>query len=299
MPFAVLKHWDPMVGCDFHDQLPPPVGPPIVPRMPHVTLATLGFLPGPWGWSPCTKQSKSVFSLHGDVMGKGTDIGPGVVHIQANYLLPIIILTSGSKSHFGPASVTTNIDGSEVSVGAAVLVYVNLNLNCGGASKCPPTPTGVVIACNTVLVGMTLGDIVAGIAQFALDFLVQWGLNCLFSSDTASKFFNWVQGPIIRAICPGARSMLAALLLKNANPYLAAFGSNALPTLAAVFGLGSPVGYSPGYTPVGGSNRPWQVGSITNAIATGTGNAAQGAYNYFASPSVPQYGGTPAPVPAT
>lgn len=295
---AVLKHWDPMIGCDFHDQLPPPVGPPIVPRVPHVSLATLGFLPGPWGWSPTTKQSTTVFALHGDVMGKGTDIGPMVVHIQANYLLPIIILTSGSKSHFGPASVKTGIKGSEESVGAAALFYVNLNLNCGGATKCPPTPTGVVIAVNTVGVGLTLGDIVAGIVQMGFDFLIQWGLNCLFSSNAASKFFNWAAGPIARALCPGARSLMTAMFARGINPYVVAFASNVLPVLASILGLGSPVGYSAPWTPFGGTGHPWSVGDYTSALANEAGEGAQGVYDYFNDSSVPEFGGVPAPSPA-
>jgi hypothetical protein len=51
-------------------------------------------------------------------------------------------------------------------IGAALLIVYNLNLNCGSGW---PTPTGVVLAPNTVVTHMTLGDILGGLFSMAVD----------------------------------------------------------------------------------------------------------------------------------
>jgi hypothetical protein len=71
----------------------------------------------------------------------------------------------------------------------------------------------------------------------------------------------------------------------------------ALPlTIVAVFGSGSPVGYSPGYTPAGGSDHWWNVSTWTDKGHSGVQQAVD---NFFNTPAVEQHpSGEPAPAPA-
>ena len=70
----------------------------------------------------------------------------------------------------------------------------------------------------------------------------------------------------------------------------------ALPlTIAAVFGAGSPVGYSPGYTPAGGSGQPVELGTYTDKGHSGVQSAVD---NLFNSPRVEQHPSQP-PAPVT
>jgi hypothetical protein len=60
-------------------------------------------------------------------MLRGTDIGPLIPHIGCPSLLtPLDILLSSSASYFGPSSYM--VAGAPVA--AALIINVNLNLNC-------------------------------------------------------------------------------------------------------------------------------------------------------------------------
>jgi len=170
--FCVMLEYHPMIGVDFHfDLIPPapPVPPVPTPFEPHVVGATLNWVLPPM-------MATTVLAQFGRVMQRGTDIMNLIPHIPMGpgvLLSPAETAFSGSKSHFGPASV----QACKKSIAAAVLVVVNLNLNCGTI----PTPTGVVIAPNTVVTGMTWGDILGGVMAMVADCAVQTVLNCILA----------------------------------------------------------------------------------------------------------------------
>lgn len=197
--FALLIEFHPMVGLDFHKNQPPPPAPP-VPAAPHAVTATLN-----WMIPASTANTVKATFAQARIMQRGTDIQSMIPHIPltpAALLTPAIIATSGSKSYFGPATVLANDAPIAVAVGG----ITDVSLNCGDI----PTPTGNVIAPNTVVAGMTFGDILGGVFAMAFDAAAQTAMNQL----TGDVF----QGP---------------------NPLANAFGSGLLGVL-----LGSPIGFS-------------------------------------------------------
>jgi hypothetical protein len=286
MVFCALMTIHPMVGVDFHDGIPPP-GPVMVPKIPHFTVATLKWL------LPTSAPTPKVQGPFGfSLMQQGTDIGNFIPHVAANYLLPLVIATSGSKSHFGASTVQS--EGKPTA--AALLIAVNPNLNCSGPAM-PPLPSGFVIAPNTVLVGMTLGDIIGGIFSMAVDCAIQFGLNRLFDSKLAGRLFSRIQGPIVRALIPNAprwMSLSTALIGQSSrilsNPVVANTLGNLIPTAVGVL-LGSPLGYTPPTGIVGFGS------SAVNDWARGKGEALGNAVSsLFDDPATPQY---PSSAPAS
>lgn len=284
--FNALMTMHPMFGVDPHDGIPPP-GPVPVPNMPHFVAAMLK-----WAMPSTSKPTPTVIGPLGPLMQQGTDIGNFIPHLAVDYLAVMFTAGSGSKSEFGASTVLAQ--GNPTA--AAVLLVLNLNLNCCGAT-CPPLPSGFVIAPNTVSVGMTLGDILGGLLAGATDCLIQFGLNRLFSSTMMSKFFKWLQGPIIRALvpnAPGFTSLVTALLGQSSailsNPVVANTLANIIPTFGSII-MGSPLGYSPDWAPAN-----WTAGQVNDA-AQSLGHAAGNAItNLFNDPATPEY---PSAAPAT
>ncbi len=283
MPFNVLLSLHPMAGCDLHDGIPPP-GPVVVPKMPHFVIATMRWvLP----LSSHTVKTSGPFGM--SLMQKGTDISNLIPHVSANYLLPLVIATSGSKSHFGSSTVKS--EGTAVA--AAIGIVFNLNLNCSGPTL-PPMPTGIVIAPNSVVVGLTLGDILGGLFAMAADSALQFGLNRMFASATATKFFNMLQGPIIRALIPNAPRFLSltTALMGQAgrflsNPVVANTLGNLIPTALGTL-FGSPLGYSYKYSP--GSLAEGLVAGKAEDLGQSLGNSIDHLFN---DPDAPEYPGRP------
>jgi hypothetical protein len=168
--FCVLIEFHPMTGMDFHFDLIPPSPAPIpTPFEPHMVGALLN-------WSLPASMADKVLAMYGRVMQRGTDIQMGIPHIPCGpgiVMSPAETLFSGSKSYFGPASV----QGGGKPIAVALLVLVNLNLNCGTI----PTPTGQVTAPNTVVAGMTLGDFLGGLFAMAFDCVLQTCINIILS----------------------------------------------------------------------------------------------------------------------
>lgn len=270
---AVLKHYMPMIGGDFHDTIPPP-GPVVVPSIPHFVAANL--MIGPWGGLTGKDQPDVVSAANGTTLLRTTDIGPLVPHISApHYLLPLLILGSASKSEFGATSVMT----AKGPVGVCVASIVDFHLNCHGTAR-PPMPTGVVLGMTTHFTGFTLGDFLAGVLCMVMDSAVQYGLNRIMGSDRATRVFNWVQGPIIRAICPGARSMTTALCAHGMNPYVMNGLANAVPTLSGLL-IGGPIGWDIAVIPTS-TDPTTPMGAVTNAV---TGYLNDPAVHEFANGS--------------
>jgi hypothetical protein len=283
MPFNALLSIHPMTGVDFHDGIPPP-GPVIVPKMPHFVIATLK-------WAlPISSPTTKTFGPFGMAfMQQGTDIGNFIPHVSANYLLPLVIATSGSKSHFGASTVKA--EGTPMA--AAIGVVFNLNLNCSGAAR-PPMPTGIVIAPNSVCVGLTLGDILGGLFAMAADLALQYALNRIFASAKMTKLFTWAQGPIIRALVPNAPRFLSLTTALTgqagrilSNPVVANTLGNLIPTGLGVL-FGSPLGFSFSKSP-GGLANSFLTGHAQNA-GQSLGNSIDRLFN---DPNAPEYPGRP------
>ncbi len=174
-PHAVMKDWHPMIGVDLHICNPPPPAPPI-PMTPYRTAMLLH---GTAGWFLTTRYCPTHHSAGlGVTMARGTDIGPLIPHIgPPSITLPIEVAFSASKSHFGPRNyVEKDNTGGKNHIAAALGGFINPNLNCG--TPCP-TPTGMVLALNTHGVGMTPGDIAAGMTQMVVDVALQTALGYL------------------------------------------------------------------------------------------------------------------------
>ena len=286
MVFCALMTIHPMFGVDLHDGIPPP-GPVTVPKIPHFTVAKLK-----WALSTSLPTPKVQGPFGFSLMQQGTDIGNFIPHIAANYLVPLLIATSGSKSHWGASTVQVE----KQPAAAALLVAVNPNLNCAGA-VCPPLPSGFVLAPNTVLVGLTLGDFLGGLFAMAVDLGLQYALNRIFASGAATRFFNRLQGPLIRALMPNAPRFvsLTTALLGQASPILshpliANTLGNLVPTAVGVL-LGSPLGYTPPTGLVGqGASK---ASDKARSIGENLGNKIS---HLFDDPSTPQY---PAQPPAS
>lgn len=283
MPFNTLLSIHPMTGCDLHDGIPPP-GPVVVPKMPHFVVATLKWI------LPTSSPTTKTFGPFGMAfMQQGSDISNFIPHVSPNYLLPLVIATSGSKSSFGASTVKA--EGTPLA--AAICVVFNLNLNCSGASL-PPMPTGIVIAPNSVVVGLTLGDIVGGVFSMAADSALQYGLNRIFASAKATKLFNALQGPIIRALIPNAPAFLSLTTALTgqasrvlSNPVVANTLGNLIPTAIGVL-VGSPLGYSAKKSP----------GSLAEGFLSGKAQSAgqklgDSIDRLFNDPDAPEHPGGP------
>src|SRR6266540_4294623 len=151
MKHGVLKHWHPMIGCDWHVPWPPGSPSPAPSAVPYVSFSTM------YGWSITASYANDVLSAYwGLTMLKVTDIGPMIPHIGPPSVLMLLeIPLSSSKSYFGSSRYVSK--GKPVA--AALLWHLNPNLNCGSPV---PTPTGCVIAFTTHEVDMTWGDIFSG-----------------------------------------------------------------------------------------------------------------------------------------
>jgi hypothetical protein len=181
--FNVLKHTHTMIGLPFlewHDYLIPP-GLPTPPKAGHTCFAIIAA--GPWGFLTGQKNdegpNKTVQTDTSTALSVTTDAGPLIPHLNIiplappNLLIPVFLLASGSKSHFGASTVLF----PKGPAAFAVAIKVNFNLNCAGATL-PPLPSGLVIAMpQTVEVGVTMGDLIGGIVHLVLDALIQFGLN--------------------------------------------------------------------------------------------------------------------------
>ncbi|HVT09944.1 MAG TPA: hypothetical protein VHO67_20920 [Polyangia bacterium] len=266
MMCAVLKHYHVMISIPFielHQAILPPSFIP-VPKVPHMAGAVLYL--GPWGALAKKANLKEYSSSGGIMMSQGTDIGNLIPHYNVippaplNALLPIIILTSGSKSHFGSHAHIA----PKGPIAAACLSVVQFNLNCAGPAS-PPLPAGMVIPFNTHLVGMSPGDWIAGFLHMVVDGGLQYVVNQFFSLSKVSGFFeDLAEGalkPFMRALGSGNITSIIADAMERSLPKLGRWlGQAAEELLFAAPGagagllLGSPLGYSPGWSPIGGGD---------------------------------------------
>jgi hypothetical protein len=284
MPFTVLmaNHW--MIGVDSHDGIPPP-GPVVVPMIPHMVSAQLMWIT-PFSAPTIAKPVLGPTSF--PMMKMGSDISNLIPHIGINYLAPLLTLTSGSKSHFGSSSVQSNSGP----LAAAISGVMNFNLNCSGSTM-PPLPSGFVFAPNTVLVGMSLGDVLGGGFAMVADSLLTLGLNKLFETQLAQKLLSKLAAPLIRKLLPNAPAMtsLTTAMFAQAspalnNPFVAHNAGNAIPALVG-FVLGSPLGYTPP-TGVVGNYVTTPVSDGARSMGESLGNSIDSLTDDPETPEYPQ-----------
>jgi hypothetical protein len=167
----LLLKWHPMIGCDIHLELTATWPPVPAPNTPHLVAQRLA------GFGGATMTDDDVLANNWNIIQRDSDIQYGIPHIPIPPYPPCALALlwtglSGSKSYFGPRSVVS----SKGPIAAALLVYVNPQLNCDDPL---PLPTGIAITWSTVVCGMTWGDIIGGFLSMAFDMLISWLLNKL------------------------------------------------------------------------------------------------------------------------
>ena len=221
LPFKALNDIQLVAGCDFHKNLPPV---PPAPA-PHVVVAIMGMAD-----STTQKISTTVKANWGYALGRQHDLGRGPYHFAVNALLPIVCLGAGNKAEFGCATVIVGncgADNSSARMAAAAIPFVGLNpqLDCDEPF---PMPTSICIASfNTVHVGMTGADILAGLLAGAVDSLLTW-----FVGKIAGGIANAILGSVLGLLGP------EALLLGWA------LGADEVLKLPISWLIGTPLGYS-------------------------------------------------------
>jgi hypothetical protein len=233
---AVLKHFHPMIGCDFHILMPP--GSPLPgPPVPHLSMSSL------MGWGITADMGPMEFSHFGWTIMRGSDIGPLIPHAgPPNCLLPVILLTSASKSHFGSSQCL--IKNKPVAV--ALLLVVNPNLNCGDPI---PAPLDGVLAITGHFVGMTLGDIISGVIHVVCDIGLQFLINklCgkLFDKIGKKIYEKVLFAPMFALFGKMGYGPVTTWLLKNDLQEMIAkgFAVKLISMIGSDF-VGAPLGYS-------------------------------------------------------
>lgn len=190
--FAVMKHWDIMLGVDLHQCWPPESPAPIGPKPYFVCMLMMGTM-------VTAELSFTAFTFNGWTMKRGTDIGPLIPHIGIPSLLtPLDIAFSSSASYFGPSSCC--VEGAPVA--AALFMFANPNLNCN--EKCP-APTGLVLCFTTHYVGMTLLDVLFGFITMGIAVVMEVAISGL-----AGVAGEAAQKAVIKPVCNRVAAKLAS-----------------------------------------------------------------------------------------
>jgi len=285
MNCSILINVHGMIGVDWHDTLLPPAIPAPVPS-PHFVAQFLN------GLGLGVTKSIKVKSHGFDVIKRGSDIGMGIGHVAANVLFPIHVIASGSKSEF--ASFSVKVENTPIAIACAV--YVNFNLNCQGPSTAPvmPMPTGIVIAPGCNMAGFSLGDFFGSLFCMITDMLIQYAINKFggpLGDKLNKKVFKYLGPYCCRYITPFFMRFPQGNYVMNE---LVAHTLTNLPAvIVGIFGLGSPVGYSPDYTPLGGDGYLGQGQDAAGEwISNRIDNPASAHYN---DPSVEDIGASDIP----
>ncbi len=211
------------IGYGTHSTLLP--GTPPVPGItPHLAASTL------LGLTINAKYSPTVMGMGGiPLCGRGNDSGFLVPHLDlggTSALLPVVIPLGSSKIMFGSSKTKALMnDGSSTDVGCCLIPYVPawVNQACNDPAN---YPSDAVCSPNTVMVGMTIGDVVGGLADIAFDVILSYLL-----SSAGGGLAGRLQGRLYRE---GS----ASLMLRMArNPRMTQFVEQGLGKLmSAAFG---------------------------------------------------------------
>lgn len=194
------------IGPGSHKALVPPSVVPAI--IPHISADTL------LGYTIGAKYSKTVIGPFGfQFIGKGNDSGLVVPHISippTNILLPITIAFGISKPMFSASKVHIDVDGKGTPLAACCNPWVPLSLNQACNDPCN-YPSDIVIAPNSVVVGLTLADILSGVIHIAIDSAISALLN--WASGHASEWLiHKIGGPIAARLAAKYASELAEQL---------------------------------------------------------------------------------------
>jgi hypothetical protein len=190
------------VGIGTHTAVNPPSVVPVL--TPHISMDTL------LGFTIKAKYSKTVIGPFGfQFIGQGNDSGFIVPHIGLppnNVLIPLVIAFGGSKPMFAASTVKIDVDGAATPMACNVIPYNFVGINQACNDPCN-YPSDFVICPNSVVVGLTLGDFLTGLAATAIDCAVSWA---------ASKAGGWlgeqaVKGVLSVAMRGAARETAEAL----------------------------------------------------------------------------------------
>ena len=198
--FNILRQYHVMVGCDFHNEVNAAIPPTPAPFVPHL----VGHKLEGWGITPTALMtSEKTKALGTKIMQRNTDIGNGIIHVPIPpwppcLLLLVIIPFSGSKSYWGASSVL--VEGKPVA--AAILVVVNLNLNCGDPCA---QPFNLVFTWGNVVCGMTVGDIIGGMVAMYVDMAITgafyaMGLGISSKLGITNKFVDGLVSGLISQV---------------------------------------------------------------------------------------------------
>ncbi len=232
-----------VAGCDVHKQMPPP--PPAGPvPAPHVVVYCMGFA------MPSTaKQSTTVKAGWGYALGRQHDLGMGIYHFAANVLLPVIWAGAGNKAEFGASKVRVAVQEKSLPMAVALIPRIGLNLQLDCNEPCPMPTSTCVASFNTVEVGFSRADCLAGFAAMLADVAVTWASSKIVGGafKLAGAGMTKVLGKSVR----GIQTMLTAGLVAAAFPTTAEY-IGSVSNLVVGWVVGSPLGYSPDFAPGGG-----------------------------------------------
>lgn len=190
------------IGMGSHMAVYPPA--PAAVLTPHVSMDTLlGLMIG-------AKWSKTVIGPFGfQFIGQGNDSGFVVPHIAIpppNVLVPVVIGFGSSKPMFSASTVQINVDGASLPVAAGMIPYNFVSINQACNDPCN-YPSDMVISPNTVVVGLTLGDMLAGFVNIAIDCII-------------SAIANKIGGDVSEAIFSRLATRIAAASLREVTETL-------------------------------------------------------------------------------
>jgi hypothetical protein len=181
------------IGAGFHKIYIPPAPPPL--PVPHVSVDTLR------GLSINAKYSKTVIGPFGfKMIAKDNDSGYVIPHVSTpNVLLALVIAFGSSKVMFGASKVLIDVDGSGKPCGCCCQPYAPMSLNQACNDPCN-FPGDLVIAPNSVMVGLTFGDWVAGWVAIAADTAVSFLMSKIFELEFVNKILGKLMNKISQSL---------------------------------------------------------------------------------------------------
>jgi hypothetical protein len=180
-----------------HDFLAPPPAPTPTPVVPCIEI----MVPAMWPVGFALQQNKlttTVLHKFQFIMLEGHDCGYMIPHVSnppVNLMLPIIIAFSSRKAVFSASKVKAN----GTAVGCSQLLPIPVPMMTCGAPVSAPTSIPPMNALNNVEVGMTLGDIFAGIINIALSMLADY-ISGRLSKAKVKGFPNIFNSPAAKAL---------------------------------------------------------------------------------------------------
>jgi hypothetical protein len=287
-----LNTIQPIFGCDAHKAIPPPppAPPPFTPHVVvwgvgwSQKVNFLGMAKATSkAASPESGAAKPVSAGWGYACGRTHDGGPHPGHIWPNLLLPVIMLGAGTKAEFasGTVKLATGAGTKDMAIGVGYVV--NFNLDCFDFPM-PPAPSGLAVtAANPVFAGFTWADFGRGLAGMVIDAAITWavGAVCAVATGALGGLLNRagggsVFGRMAEGIGQNFRGPWASSIFTSEAPgFFARSGSLFVDSMGAIvqaaknlpvdtmvttvvgyglgtWGLGTPLGFSPAYSPVGG-----------------------------------------------